>query len=419
MKTEGRVLHPKRRTTYQKYKGTTPEFGDLFDEIDAFKDQRGAVVRVWERYNHTGLKLSTLYRRYAAYHQARAAMDKTEVEILRHNEGHRRGAPTALTPEEEHELLEDIEKLLDGGLALVLQDLSEMATEIFERTHPHATRSTGLFQASIRWAEGFKRRHDLTSLRPRLTEDHDHSKCQEDIVTLHTSCRLAVEKYTREFVFNGDETAVRIYNKLRSCLQRKRIPTRIVADEKTSLTGLFTIAADGALLPGFFVLPGKTSRVETNFKPEPVEGIAYHTTHTESGWSTAESMVDYIDKVLVPYRPPTWGPSSPHWGALILDTTKAHFKDEVRAHIAEVGLELIRVPAHHTGDLQPLDCDIFGPLKVSATREWRLRRRADPALRLKKSDGATFIMKAWQKFPKRTIRNSFDHSCFGRPSAKA
>jgi hypothetical protein len=49
--------------------------------------------------------------------------------------------------------------------------------------------------------------------------------------------------------------------------------------------------------------------------------------------------------------------------ALIIDVYKAHRTDAVIAKAKALNMHLIFVPACHTGELQPLDYGIFGPLK--------------------------------------------------------
>ena len=68
-------------------------------------------------------------------------------------------------------------------------------------------------------------------------------------------------------------------------------------DDKREITVLLTISADGTLLPPQVIYQGKTNRCHADVTfPDD-----WNITHSESYWSTAETMMEYADKILIPY----------------------------------------------------------------------------------------------------------------------
>lgn len=86
--------------------------------------------------------------------------------------------------------------------------------------------------------------------------------------------------------------------------------------------------------------------------------------HTESGVTTSDSFIDYIDGVNVPYcknRPST----------LIVDAYDAHLTEKVRNHCKNNNIQLLVVPERGTSALQPLDVGVFGAAKSHIRHEYR------------------------------------------------
>ena len=68
-------------------------------------------------------------------------------------------------------------------------------------------------------------------------------------------------------------------------------------EDKREITVLLTVTATGKLLPPQVIYQGKTpgSHAKISFP------AAWNVTHSESHWSTEQTMLEYIDQVLAPY----------------------------------------------------------------------------------------------------------------------
>jgi hypothetical protein len=76
---------------------------------------------------------------------------------------------------------------------------------------------------------------------------------------------------------------------------------------------------------------------------------------TKKGWITEAAFLYYLESV---FHPNVNTPC-----ALIIDVYAAHRTEAIIAKAQELDIHLIFVPACHTGELQPLDYGIFGPVK--------------------------------------------------------
>jgi hypothetical protein len=100
------------------------------------------------------------------------------------------------------------------------------------------------------------------------------------------------DDYPPELVFNTDETRWRPYEAPRRVLEEKGKETVKLCShqsEKTSFTAFGGITCSGDELPLWVIAKGKTKRSETKFGSHP--GII--STHAESGWATANLIVEY------------------------------------------------------------------------------------------------------------------------------
>ena len=67
-------------------------------------------------------------------------------------------------------------------------------------------------------------------------------------------------------------------------------------DDKREITALLGSTTDGSLLPPQIVHQGKTDQCHAKY-PFPDD---WNASHTDNHWSTVDSMIRYIENVLVP-----------------------------------------------------------------------------------------------------------------------
>ena len=165
-----------------------------------------------------------------------------------------------------------------------------------------------------------------------------------------------------------------------------------------------TVAADCAKLPLCFIASGKTGRC-TNKLSVPSPHVAMH---TESGWMRADIMNTYFDQVIYPA---TQGQHC----MLLLDSYRAHIKEEVYAAAERYNIELVVVPACMTSTLSPLDVGVNGPLKAMYSKKWRHDRlfnndNNNNSTKLAYSDAASFAIQSLNSLTSLTIKHSFSNS---------
>jgi len=133
-------------------------------------------------------------------------------------------------------------------------------------------------------------------------------------------------------------------------------------DDKREITVLLTISADGSLLPPQVIYQGKTNRCHADVTfPDN-----WNVTHSDSHWSTAETMMEYAEKILIPYcdkKKEQLKVKQSQKSLAIFDVFAAHRVEEFLDKLKDNNILVIFVPAGCTGDLQPLDVAVNDDFK--------------------------------------------------------
>lgn len=107
------------------------------------------------------------------------------------------------------------------------------------------------------------------------------------------------------------------------------------------------------MIPPPVIYQGKTEKCHPNFKfPEN-----WHIMHTENHWSNEATMLEYIDKILVPYIEGIhlYVRKSDAHALCIVDVFRAHQCESFIQKLSENDIKVRFIPASCTGELQPLD----------------------------------------------------------------
>jgi transposase-like protein/transposase len=136
----------------------------------------------------------------------------------------------------------------------------------------------------------------------------------------------------------------------------------IRASSRLKVTVLASITAAGTMLKPTIVAKGKTKQCETNFA-KLAKGSAF-LQHTESGLTTSDSFVEFIENVIAPY-------TNNQPSLLILDQWQAHLTEEVRICCASHNISMLEVPARGTAVLQPLNVGVFGVAKKKLGADYK------------------------------------------------
>ena len=193
-----------------------------------------------------------------------------------------------------------------------------------------------------------------------------------------------IEEYSipPQLILNLDETGLPIIPVSEwtlSCKGQAQVPV-IGLEDKRQITAVLTCSVTGKLLPPQLLYQGKTTRchpAKVAFPPE------WDIWHSESHWSTHETIKRLVGTVLVPYTEKIkeqLGLPAKQRSLLILDVFRAHRTDDVLDELRSSGFILQYVPANCTSELQPLDLSVNsmykGTLKDRFT-DWYAQKVAD------------------------------------------
>jgi hypothetical protein len=146
-----------------------------------------------------------------------------------------------------------------------------------------------------------------------------------------------------------------------------------------------------------FIAEGRTDVVEGN----QVGDVGDHwRDHSINGWQTQETFIHYLQHL----RAEISGTEQIY---LLLDQFKAHLTQAVRDKARDLHIELIEIPANCTGELQPLDRKVFGPLKAMAKHEYR--RGAWHGADRGKRQACRDMVKVWDDLGENVIKSAWAH----------
>uniref|UniRef100_A0ABD2WKN8 DDE-1 domain-containing protein n=1 Tax=Trichogramma kaykai TaxID=54128 RepID=A0ABD2WKN8_9HYME len=215
------------------------------------------------------------------------------------------------------------------------------------------------------WFDAFCRRHDnistricqnLTTSRLSATETALRGWFKE--VDNHID-PLKLKNINPNRIYNLDESAFFLIPKGEKVLARKgsKAVYKVVhGDDKESLTVLFTVAANGVILPPMilFWYERIPSSIARNLPREWIAGT------TEKGWMTADCFFKYISGQFYP-----WLIKNKIEFPVILyvDGHSSYITLELCQFCREHKIEVIALYPNATHIIQPLDVSVFSPLK--------------------------------------------------------
>ena len=125
-------------------------------------------------------------------------------------------------------------------------------------------------------------------------------------------------------------------------------------DDKREMTALLACTLSGSLLPPQLIYAGKTTRCH----PLVDFPAGWDVWHSDSHWSTEETMLRYVEVVIAPYVEATrqsLGLQPDHCALAIFDVFAAHRCNSVLEALNKHHVKYTFVPASCTGELQPPD----------------------------------------------------------------
>jgi hypothetical protein len=175
----------------------------------------------------------------------------------------------------------------------------------------------------------------------------------------------------QELIANIDQTGMKLVPASEWTMETrgsKQVPV-LGLEDKREVTALFGISLANQLLPPQIIYAGKTKRChpEVNF---PVD---WNITHSTSHWSTKDTMLEYVDAVLMPFfakQKQTLGLDETQKSLLILDVFASHRTPEFLQKLQESNICVVFIPPGCTGELQPLDVGFNNDFKQAMKAEF-------------------------------------------------
>jgi hypothetical protein len=210
----------------------------------------------------------------------------------------------------------------------------------------------------------------------------------------------AVKKYKGHWTINADEVSAKMFIAPRTLWHQKGGPPPLIPSNHTgkeAFTIIFATTAGGhKLKPAVFVL-GKTDAVLDKFN-EVCEEV--HLVRVDSRWVDQEMWEWYINNVIVPF-------CEGHPAAFVVDSHNPHISPESRALAARHGIVTIQVPKGRTGELQPNDVGVYGPLTSLVRKDWLEGKRTDPEAWDGLACSVARYLRGWKSLSRDTIREAW------------
>jgi len=204
-------------------------------------------------------------------------------------------------------------------------------------------------------------------------------------------------------IYNADESGFSLRSKPGKVIGPKRNEVPQVShvtggSTKERLTVMFCGAADGSMIPPFFVYPSPRPRGYT-----PLTGAMANSgiTYTAKFWMdtvTFKSLMEHFDNHCVQERPVI----------LLIESVGCHVNMSVFQFAMSRGIELYMFIANATHIMQPLDVGVFGPLKIRWYKVLCRQSRENPGSPVGKEKFPALLKEAFLLlYRSLTVVNSF------------
>ena len=251
--------------------------------------------------------------------------------------------------------LNDIKKTMKQNNEDDQQDKIESALEVMRKYDIKKP------SFSYCWLTSFMKRNRLSWRKAhyarRCAIDKAYASLYKDLVA------EAVCKYGWDYVFNMDETSVRINNGSTKTIAPIALDEIVIEgkrNEKECFTAIGTSTRNG--LKELILLTKGTEKscskyfTDDEMKKKKKKKFEVWPTNNQNGWVNEEIVLRYLK-----HLHDNWSKGQPC--ALIMDCYKAHHTLNVIKKADDLNIQLIFVPANGTSIYQPLDRRIFGIVK--------------------------------------------------------
>ena len=229
---------------------------------------------------------------------------------------------------------------------------------------------------------------------------------------------VVMNEIPAEFVLNWDQTALHLVPTGQWTMHKsgEKVVPITNSDDKRQITAVLAVTMSGEYLPPQLIYKGKTERCH----PAGEVPDGWDIWHSHNHWSNEETMLRYVEKVIVPFvddKRATLQLDKAHPALAIFDCFRGQTTPEFAAALKKHNIIQVPVPANCTDKLQPLDISINKPMKDELRRRFQtwyadevskqLRTvsihevRVDTSAAVIKSKSLGWFVSAWQSLSSR------------------
>lgn len=214
------------------------------------------------------------------------------------------------------------------------------------------------YQFGKPWAQKWLLRHNY-SLRTSTTSKAKKNEDQDIKNTFikRVSLLVAEFKIPPNLLINMDESGLNFLPVHKRTYDKKGSTSVLLkfCDDKRQVTIGVSGTSNGIVLPPQIIFKGKTRRV---IPKDPIVPENWLLSFTYNHWSTEESMIEWMEKILLPYKRTVIQENNlkeDHKCLLLLDVYWSHREISFRKYADENNVIICYIPANYTWWLQPMD----------------------------------------------------------------
>ena len=232
---------------------------------------------------------------------------------------------------------------------------------------------------------------------------------------------VAAPNVQKQWIINMDQTPIWLSMHPQVSLNligATSVNGRCSGDSGSRFTCTLAISANGDKLRPFLIFKGQPNgHIATREFPTNPDRVAVDLCCQRSAWQDEENMLRWIDRVLVPYLQ-NRAQGAP--ALLVLDQFSAHWTENVRNRLEELGIDVHKIPGGCTGYVQPIDVGIGKPFKDRVRAKWwEWMLSLDPAAAavasVTRPQAISWVRESWDDIPAQIARNAWlktDYSYF-------
>lgn len=253
-------------------------------------------------------------------------------------------------------------RMADLGQPVRIKHIPSLAYSVTRHRSPAARPSK---PPGKNWARSFEKRHP--TLKARRVRALDWKRHPNKIFDKMTDWFEKIEKVLQDpavkrwNVYNWDETGIMLSMLGSAKVLISRDDTRNhrgARVERTTVTAVECISADGRYLDPMIIWPASTHRARWTTFPTP----GWHYAHSDSGYTDSHISLEWLKRV---FDPQTRDLAQQNPRVLISDGLGSHETVGMLEFCFENNIILCRIPSHTSHKLQPCDVAVFGPLKAA------------------------------------------------------